>query len=626
MYQALYRKYRPVTFSDVVGQEHITDTLKRQIIAGHTSHAYLFVGTRGCGKTSCAKILSRALNCLHPVNGDPCNECDACRGILTGSVLDVVEIDAASNNGVDSIRSLRDEAIYTPASVKKRVYIIDEVHMLSTAAFNALLKILEEPPEHLVFILATTELRKIPATILSRCQRFSFKRIDAELIKNRLIYVAQSENITLTDDAASLLSRLADGSMRDGLSLLERCAGSGVIDSDAVISAVGLSDSANTGELWSELRSGNLENALDLFEKGYRDGAESGAVLSGLLSLCRDMLLLRAAPKGGEIFITGALSPNEIRALSGDINIKSLADAAEIIQKTISTLPNVRDKRTAAEVCLVKLAECLSQNAQIFDAVPPSAPVRGQNNAGTVPKPVQRFSEPKRTYSQLSATGKPVPEDPPLSNDPPRNDSVPQRSADKPEPPVPSPSDSAVLMEHDRPAPDEAVSGGPPWDDTEFQWEPILDEPEQKAPAVSLWDDAPPPVYEPSQLPRTEPASATVSNNQTAGDDAQVWEKILSQCGGIDDAAMAYLPNPDTAAPEICGDTLVLHLKNAFVRNIVDTPEINSALTKSATAVLERAIKVKMTLEPLKIDSSTDRGKKSDKLDSLRRFSNVTFK
>ncbi|MBQ9938658.1 MAG: DNA polymerase III subunit gamma/tau, partial [Oscillospiraceae bacterium] len=197
MYQALYRKWRPRAFDDVIGQDHITETLKRQVSSGRLSHAYLFVGTRGTGKTTCAKILSRAVNCENPIDGNPCNKCPSCLGIESGSILDVVELDAASNNGVDNVRALRDEAVYSPASVKKRVYIVDEVHMLSTSAFNALLKILEEPPEHLMFILATTELHKVPATILSRCQRFSFKRISPEEISGRLDFIASNEDFEL---------------------------------------------------------------------------------------------------------------------------------------------------------------------------------------------------------------------------------------------------------------------------------------------------------------------------------------------------------------------------------------------------------------------------------------------
>ena len=225
MYQALYRKYRPKNFDEVVGQEHITSVLKQEIASGRIGHAYLFTGTRGTGKTSCSKIIAKAVNCPHQQDGNPCGVCDICRGIDDGSILDVTEIDAASNNGVDNIRQLREEANFTPAVTNYRVYIIDETHMLSTGAFNALLKIMEEPPEHVIFILATTEVQKVPVTILSRCQRYDFARITADDIAGRLRYVAEQEKIDLDPNAAQLIGRLADGAMRDALSILDTCAG-----------------------------------------------------------------------------------------------------------------------------------------------------------------------------------------------------------------------------------------------------------------------------------------------------------------------------------------------------------------------------------------------------------------
>ena len=254
MYQALYRKWRPKVFSDAIGQEHITETLKKQVAEGRTSHAYLFTGTRGTGKTTCAKILAKAVNCEHPVNGDPCCQCPSCLGLESGSFLDVLELDAASNNGVDQVRALRDEAIYAPANVKKRVYIVDEVHML---------KILEEPPAHLMFILATTELHKVPATILSRCQRYSFKRILPKDIAQRLSYVAGQEHIDLTADGAELLSRLADGALRDGLSLLDQCAAAGgTVDSRAVLEVLGLAGNLQTAQLMRHILDRNAQAAL----------------------------------------------------------------------------------------------------------------------------------------------------------------------------------------------------------------------------------------------------------------------------------------------------------------------------------------------------------------------------
>ena len=264
MYQALYRKWRPRSFDDVVGQPQVTEILKNQIVSDTVSHAYLFIGTRGTGKTTCAKILAKAVNCENPVNGNPCNCCKACRGIDDGTILDVQELDAASNNGVDNVRALRDEAIYSPASVRKRVYIVDEVHMLSVPAFNALLKILEEPPEHLMFILATTELHKVPATILSRCQRYSFKRLPPETVAARLQYVAGEEKMEMTPEAAMMLGRLAEGSMRDGLSILDQCAGRGRIDEALVRSVMGLAGGENIAEMLFAAGNGDTARALEL--------------------------------------------------------------------------------------------------------------------------------------------------------------------------------------------------------------------------------------------------------------------------------------------------------------------------------------------------------------------------
>lgn len=238
MYQVLYRKYRPKVFADVYGQDHVTSTLKNEIKNGRVSHAYLFTGSRGTGKTTCAKILAKAVNCENSVDGEPCNECEVCKGLDNGSIYDVVEIDAASNNGVDNIRDLREDANYTPSRGKYRVYIIDEVHMLSQGAFNALLKTLEEPPAHVIFILATTEVHKLPATILSRCQRFDFRRIQSETMAIRLKQVSDFEGISLDDDAAVLIARIADGALRDGLSILDQCAGRSKSISSSLVSEV----------------------------------------------------------------------------------------------------------------------------------------------------------------------------------------------------------------------------------------------------------------------------------------------------------------------------------------------------------------------------------------------------
>ena len=352
MYQALYRKYRPMTFDDVVGQEHITSTLKRQVETGRLSHAYLFSGTRGTGKTTCARILARAVNCEHPVNGNPCNACDPCRGILDESVLDVVELDAASHNGVDDVRALRDEAIFSPATVKKRVYIIDETHSLSSMAFNALLKILEEPPEHVMFILCTTEPQKVLPTIVSRCQRHSFTRIEPQAIAAQLSHVAAREHMTLDPDAAELLARMADGGMRDALSLLDQCAASEHIGTTEVLSALGLAGSRRTVELLDAICAGNTEKALTLFAKLWQDGKEPAGILNELAGLMRDVLLLQVAPKGGEALLSGIYETDVLRRFAAKLSGSQLMDGMSAIR---AADVGGTDPRRAAEMCLVRL-------------------------------------------------------------------------------------------------------------------------------------------------------------------------------------------------------------------------------------------------------------------------------
>ena len=358
MYQALYRKWRPKTFADVVGQEHITETLQRQVAEGRLSHAYLFTGTRGTGKTTCAKILARAVNCEQPENGNPCNRCPSCLGIESGRFLDVVELDAASNNGVDSVRALRDEAIYSPAQVKKRVYIVDEVHMLSTPAFNALLKILEEPPAHLMFILATTELHKVPATILSRCQRFSFRRIRPQDIVGRLNYIAQQEHIDLKEDGAALLARLSDGALRDALSLLDQCAAAGgAIDAPAVLDALGLAGNVQTAQLMSLILSRDTRGALALLGKLYDGGKDVGAVLGELSTLSRELLIRATAGEGGESLLSGAYDSATLENLSRQGTSARFIQLCTLLQETAAQLQFSVNRRTDAELCILKLCD-----------------------------------------------------------------------------------------------------------------------------------------------------------------------------------------------------------------------------------------------------------------------------
>ena len=357
MYQALYRKWRPKTFDEVVGQQHVTETLKNQVRSGRLSHAYLFIGSRGTGKTTCARILSRAVNCENPQNGNPCGECPACRGILEGTVMDVVELDAASNNGVDNVRALREEAVFSPTSVRKRVYIIDEVHMLSTAAFNALLKILEEPPEHLMFILATTELQKVPATILSRCQRHSFRRIDSETLSGYLESIAAAEHIGLTHDAAELLARLADGGVRDALSLLDQCSASETIDVDAVYNTMGLAGNRRVAEMLACIVRHDSIAALKLFSGMWMDGKNPSSLLGELSGLLRDVLMLRVAPKGAKELLSGAYDSAALEGFAGQLTPEELISAMTTLQTAINALRDAPNPKTLVELCLLSLCE-----------------------------------------------------------------------------------------------------------------------------------------------------------------------------------------------------------------------------------------------------------------------------
>lgn len=358
-YQALYRKYRPQTFDDVSGQLAVTQTLKTQLITGKMSHAYLFTGSRGTGKTSCAKILAKAVNCLNPDNGNPCNCCEACRAIDSGSCMDVLEIDAASNNGVDNVRDLRDDAVYTPSQVKMRVYIIDEVHMLSISAFNALLKIIEEPPEHLLFILATTELHKVPATILSRCQRFSFRRISQEDIAARLQYVAYQENIDLDDSAARVLARLADGGLRDGLSLLDQCASAttGELTAQRVYACLGIAGEQTCGELMGYVASHDTKRALELFNRLYTEGKDLSAMLDEMACLTRDLLVMKTAGNGGITMLSGVADDQEVLQLTKALTSGELVRIMSLLQTTLAGFTRSASRRMDAELCIVQMCQ-----------------------------------------------------------------------------------------------------------------------------------------------------------------------------------------------------------------------------------------------------------------------------
>ena len=406
MYQALYRKWRPRAFADVAGQEHITQTLRRQAQLGRLSHAYLFVGSRGTGKTSCAKILSRAVNCTDPKDGDPCNKCVSCVGIENGSILDVLEIDAASNNGVDNVRALREEAVYSPASVYKRVYIIDEVHMLSISAFNALLKLLEEPPEHLMFILATTELHKVPATILSRCQRFMFRRLKPDVITAQLKSVAEREGLTLTDDAAQKLAAFADGSMRDALSLLDQCASEPTVDLARVLDTIGLAGKTEILRLAETIAINAPAQSLQILDELYDDGRDMQSLLLELAALMRDVLVHKLAPDSP--LMRAGFDGAELAALSKTFTPERLFYCLDTIRESLSGFSRGGSGKLAAEMCIIRM--CAGSEAPA--AQPPVA---------AQPRPAESAVKPAAESPAAQPSPEPpaVPEPAPIVEDSP---------------------------------------------------------------------------------------------------------------------------------------------------------------------------------------------------------------
>lgn len=627
MYQALYRKYRPKTFDDVVGQEHITETLKKQVETGRLSHAYLFIGTRGTGKTTCAKILAKAVNCEHPVNGNPCNRCAACRGIDDGSILDVVELDAASNNGVDNVRALRDEAVFSPASVRKRVYIVDEVHMLSNSAFNALLKILEEPPEHLMFILATTELHKVPATILSRCQRHSFKRIPVDTITARLNFVAQQEHLDLQPDAAALLARMADGGMRDALTLLDQCCGNECISTDAVISAIGLAGNLRTAQLLRSVAAGDTAGALEQFRELWQDGKDPSALLDELSMLQRDLLMQAVAPRGGRELLSGAYDPVTLEELSGAFSSAQLLANLQSIQQTLGAMASQPNPRIAAELCLIRLCR-----PELCDDVPTLCARMDKLEQtvynGAIPAPAPKAkSEPKPVHDDVPPWEQPAPpvsapkakpEPKPVFDDvPPWEPPAPPVSAPKakPEPkPVhndvppwelPAPPVSAPKA---KPEPKPVHDDVPPW------------EPPETVPAP-IPEPTPEPIPEPEPEPIPEPVSAPAPEAVPAEAGTFDWQALCAYMEReLPVGIYHFLLDPLQAAGELADGTLTLHLNKAPAYPMFNKPEIAEKFRLAVQTLTGQNVRVVM--QPM--DTATQI--KQRQIEELTRFPNVTIR
>ena len=355
MHLALYRKYRSATFDEVISQEHITTTLKNQIKSGTPAHAYLFTGSRGTGKTTCAKLMAKAVNCLSPIDGNPCGECESCKAIAAGCP-DIIEMDAASNNGVDDVRALRDEVMYAPTVCKYKVYIIDEVHMLSASAFNALLKTIEEPPPHVIFILATTEIHKVPATIASRCQQFRFSRIDVEESTKRLCEIAQKENVKLTEDAARLISRLSDGGMRDAVSLLDQCISvSNDIDEQTVRTTAGIAGTDHLFALAECVREHSAAEALKIIDELHDQSKDLMLLLDELLSHFRNLCMLTATNNDFSLIPAGSGARNDLARQAGEFTLGEIMRCMDILQDCIAKTPKTAKRKTVAEMCLIRL-------------------------------------------------------------------------------------------------------------------------------------------------------------------------------------------------------------------------------------------------------------------------------
>ena len=533
MYRALYRKWRPQRFEDVVGQRAIVTALKNQITANRVGHAYLFTGVRGTGKTTCAKIFAKAVNCLHPVNGDPCGECEICKGIDNGSILDVVEMDAASNNGVDDIRDLRDETAYTPSACKYKVYIIDEVHMLSTAAFNALLKTLEEPPAHVIFILATTEIQKVPATILSRCQRYDFTRIGPEDIARRVEYIAGEEKLELSPDGAELIARLADGALRDALSILDTCAGvTAKIDADVVRHMAGVTDRSYLFRISDALEAQDGATALAQLAQLRQQSVDVKRLTEELIAHYRALML--AALPGGQSLLSGVSPEEEALYLEKgpQLGQREAIRAIRALGSALEHMTRGSDQRIELELALFGLSEPPQQP----QAVPvQAAPVR----AAAQPAAPQPFASATavQPFASAPTTQPPIPSVP-----------VVQPAAEpkpvKAEPSVPSEisveQTSPVQTEELPPLPEEPPvqqAGMLPWD------EPAAQAAQPAAPMPAELEPVPQP--EPPKPAPTPAAKPVPEKPQDAGQEGTAlypyWPQVVQQLQEKDPMLYTYL-------------------------------------------------------------------------------------
>ena len=539
MYQVLYRKYRPQVFSDVVGQDHITRTLQQELQSGKLSHAYLFTGSRGTGKTTCAKILAKAVNCLHPVDGNPCNECEVCRGIDSGAILDVVEIDAASNNGVDNIRDIRDEANFAPVNCRYRVYIIDEVHMLSIGAFNALLKTLEEPPAHVKFILATTEVHKLPVTILSRCQRFDFHRVSPEAMLARMQTVAAQEGFTLDADAGMLIARLADGGMRDALSTLDQCIGrSRHVTAQLVTDVAGITGKDHLFRLADAIAAHDAAAAIEQLSDLHAKSVDMERLCADLVQHFRNLMIVKTVRRAESVLICTADELTQYRAQSTSFTLETLLYAIDLLQETAVTMKKGVNRRIEMELALLRLANpsLSSDNKAVLSRV---SAVERAVRSGVTPQPAPQ----------------PAPIAPPVLE------------PEEPEAVAP-PEEAPAFDEEDEPLPEETAQS---------ELFPPEELPaEEQAPEEA--DEAPLPEPPPEPTPEpTPPRAPDVTDDETFG----AWPQVLSELSQINMPMWGVLTG-STAFER--GDFILIKSENdtvsSFIRSGTNARDVKEAIAR----------------------------------------------
>lgn len=622
MYKVLYRKWRPQTFTDVVGQTHITETLMNEVRENRLAHAYLFTGTRGTGKTSCAKILSKAINCLHPVNGNPCNECEICKGIDNGSVMDVVEIDAASNRGIEDIRALRDESAFSPAQATYRVYIIDEVHMLTIEAFNALLKTLEEPPEHVKFILATTEVQKLPSTILSRCQRFDFRRIESEDIADRLTYVCAHEDAQLTRDAAMLIARISDGGMRDALSLLDRCLSiTRNVDASVVTDAAGIMNKSYLLNMARAFKEHDSSKALSLIDELHKSSCDAERLCSELTNYFRNILIIKTSKKPQNIIIATDEEIAELKDISSEFSPAEIFNILNILNEASSAVKRTQNKRIEAEMAVIKICapemnsdssalisriETLEKQLAQLKANPVTITSKQQDIRPAVReqayiKPVSKSDAGAVSKAEPSAETLPLDNTPaetaPLPfNDIKQDGNIPlpfdntEQDGNAPLPfdDIPVPEEESLPFDTDAPFSDSDIppadsnSGlpfGSPQTEEKFDLNslPFDDDSDEYEDETVFSDENDEALPFDSQAPEQSPPPAKPS-----GDDIKIWTNIIMECERTCKPLIGMLLNTTAV---INGNVITIDNYNHLLPSLLTQKVFSDAIEKAAKTV-----------------------------------------